>query len=67
MIVWETGEGEAVDVFEGVAVGVGRLSIFMGAWMTAVGGGETTVAEVDDLEITSCGIGDLMFLIPHPN
>ena len=35
--------------------------------MTAVGGGETTVAEVDGLEITSCGIGDLVFLTPHPN
>ena len=35
--------------------------------MTAVGGGETTVAEVEDLEITSCGIGDFAFLTSHPN
>ena len=30
--------------------------------MAVDGGGETTVAEVDDLEITSCGIGDFVFL-----
>jgi hypothetical protein len=35
--------------------------------MTAVGGGETTMAEVDDLEITSCGIGDFVFLTTHLN
>lgn len=61
-----TGEGEAEEVFEGV-VGVGRLSILIGAWMTIGGGGETTVAEVDDLEMTSCGIGDFVFLTPYLN
>jgi hypothetical protein len=65
--VWGTGEGEAEEVLEGVVVGVGRLSILIGAWMTVGGGGETTVAEVDDLEITSCGIGDFVFLIPYLN
>jgi hypothetical protein len=35
--------------------------------MTVGGGGETTVAEVDDLEITSCGIGDFAFLTPYLN
>lgn len=65
--VWGTGEGEAEDVFEGVVVDVGRLSILSGAWMTVGGGGEMTVAEVDDLEITSCGIGDFVFLTPCLN
>jgi hypothetical protein len=32
--------------------------------MIVGGGGGTTAAEVDDLEITSCGIGDFVFLIP---
>jgi len=31
------------------------------------GGGEMTVAEVDDLETTTCGIGDFAFLIARPN
>ena len=31
------------------------------------GGGETTVAEVDDLETTTCGIGDFAFLITRLN
>jgi len=35
--------------------------------MTVGGGGETTIAEVDDLEITSCGIGDFVFLTPNLN
>jgi len=61
--VWGTGEGEAEDVFEGVVVDVGRLSILSGARMTVGGGGEMTVAEVDDLEITSCGIGDFVFAV----
>ena len=60
--VWGIGEGEIEEVFEGVVVGVGRLSILIGVWMAVDGGGETTVAEVDDLEITSCGIGDFVFL-----
>jgi len=30
-------------------------------------GGGTTVAEVDDLEITSCDIGDFVFLSPYLN
>ena len=30
--------------------------------MMAGGGGGTTVVEVEDLEITSCGIGDFEFL-----
>lgn len=47
--------------------GVCRLRILIGDWIAAVGGGETTAAEVDDLEITSCGIGDFVFLTPHPN
>lgn len=63
--VWGTGEREAEEVFGGVVAGVGRFSILIGAWMIAGGGGETTVAEVDDLEITSCGIGDIVFLTPH--
>lgn len=63
----ETNEGEAEEVFERVAVGIGRLRILIGAWMTAVGGGEMTVAEVDGLEITSSGIGGFAFLTPHPN
>ena len=54
-------------MFEGVVVGVGRLSILIGTWMIVGGGGGTTVAEVDDLEITSCGIGDFVFLSPYPN
>lgn len=62
-----SGEGGAEEVFEGVVVGVGRFNILIGAWITAVGGGETTVAEVDDLEITSCGMGDFVFLIAHPD
>ena len=62
-----TGEGEAEEVFEGVVVGVGRLSILIGAWMTVGGGGEATVAEVDDLEMMSCGIGDFVFLTPYLN
>ena len=65
--VWGTGEGEAEEVFERVVVGVGRLSILIGACMIVGGGGGTTVAEVDDLEITSCGIGDFVFLIPYLN
>ena len=35
--------------------------------MTVGGGGETTVAEVDDLEIRNCGIGDFVFLTPYLN
>jgi hypothetical protein len=62
-----TGEGEAEEVFEGVVVGVGRLSILIGAWISVGGGGETTAAEVDDLDITSCGIGDVVFLTPCLN
>jgi len=61
------GEGEAEEVSEGVVVGIGRLSILIGAWMIVGGGGEMTVAEVDDLEITSCGIGDFVFLAQHLN
>lgn len=53
-------------MFERVVVGVGRLSILIGAWMIVGGGGGTTVAEVDDLEITSCGIGDFVFLSHIP-
>ena len=60
--VWGTGEGEAEEVFGGVVVGVGRLSILIGAWMMAGGGGEATIVDVEDLEITSCGIGDFEFL-----
>lgn len=52
-------------MFEGVVAGVGRLSILSGAWMIVGGGGETTVVEVDGLEITSCGIGDFAFLTQH--
>lgn len=58
------GEGEAEELFVGVVVGVGRLRIFIGAWMIVGGGGVTTVVEVDNLEITSCGIGDFVFLTP---
>lgn len=65
--VWGTGEGEVEEVFEGVVVGVGRLSILIGAWRAVGGGGETTVAEVDDLEITNCGIGDFVFLTTYFN
>jgi len=61
--VWGIGEGDAEEVFEGVVVGVGRLSILSGAWMTVGGGGETTVAEVDGFDITSCGIGDFVFAV----
>jgi len=61
--VWGTGEGEAEEAFEGVVVGVCRLSILIGAWMIVGGGGATTVAEVDDLEITSWGIGDFVFAV----
>ena len=43
------------------------MSILIGAWMIVGGGGGTTAAEVDDLEITSCGIGDFVFLSPHLN
>ena len=35
--------------------------------MIVCGGGGTTVGEVDDLEITSCGIGDFVFLCPYLN
>jgi len=45
-----------------VVVGVCRLSILSGAWMIVGGGGETTVVDVDGLEMTSCGIGDFAFL-----
>jgi hypothetical protein len=31
--------------------------------MMVGGGGETTVDEVDDLEMMSCGIGDFVFLV----
>ena len=30
-------------------------------------GGGKTAAEVDDLEITNCGIGGVVFLTPHLN
>lgn len=60
-----TGEGEAEEVFEGVVVGVGRLSILIGAWMIVGGGGEIAAAEVDDLEIMSWGIGDFVFLTSY--
>jgi len=30
-------------------------------------GGGTTVAKVDDLGITNCGIGDFVFLSPYLN
>lgn len=50
-----------------MVVGVGRLRILIGAWMIVGGGGEMTVAEVDGLEITSCGIGDFEFLTPYLN
>ena len=63
--VWGTGEGEAEEVFEGVVVDVGRLSILIGAWMIVGGGGETIAVEVDDLEITSCGMGDFVFLAQY--
>jgi hypothetical protein len=62
-----TGEGEADEVLEGVVVDVGRLSILIGAWISVGGGGETNAAEVDDLDITSCGIGDVVFLTPYLN
>ena len=62
-----SGEGEAEEVIEGVVVGVGRLSILIGVWIAVGGGCKTTVAEVDDLEIRSCGIGDLVFLTPYLN
>jgi len=62
-----SNEDEVGEVFEGVVVCVGRFSIFIGAWMTVDGGGETTVVEVDGLEITSCGIGDFVFLTTHLN
>ena len=65
--VWGIGEGEAEEVFGGVAVGVCRLSILIGVWMIVGGGGGMTVADVDDLEITSCGIGDFVFLTPYLN
>jgi len=65
--VWGTGEGEAEGVFEGVVVGVDRLRILIGARMIVGGGGGTTVGEVDDLEITSCGIGDFASLSPYLN
>ena len=65
--VWEVGEGEVEEVFEGVVVGVCRLRILIGAWMIVGGGGETTVVEADSLEITSCGIGDIVFLTPYLN
>jgi hypothetical protein len=65
--VWGTGEGEAEEVFGGVVVDVGRLRILIGVWMSVIGGGETAVAEVADLEITSCGIGDFVFLTTHLN
>lgn len=61
-----TGEGEADEVSEGVVVAVGRLSILIGAWTIVGGGGGTTVTDVDGLEITNSGIGDLVFLIPYP-
>jgi hypothetical protein len=48
-----------------VIVGVGRLSILIGAWMTVGGSGEASAAEVDDLEITDCGIGGVVFLTPY--
>ena len=52
-------------MFGGLVVDVGRLSILIGVCMIAGGGGETTAAEVDDLEITSCGIGDIVFLTSY--
>jgi len=61
------GEGEAEEVFEGVVIGVCRLSILIGVWMIVGGGGETTVVEVDNLETTTCGIGDFAFLTQYPN
>lgn len=60
--LWGTGEGEAEEVFWGVVVCAGRLSILIGVCMIAGGGGEMTVAEG---EITSCGIGDIVFLTPY--
>ena len=59
-----TGEGETEEVFKGVVVGVCCSSTLTGAWIIVGGGGGTTVAEVDDLEITSCDIGD--FVLPSP-
>ena len=54
-------------MFEGVIVGVCRLSILIGARSIVGGGGGTTVGEVNDLEVTSYDIGDLVFLSPHLN
>ena len=65
--VWGTGGGDPEEVFKGVVVEVGRLSILISAWMIVGGGGGTTVGEVDDLQITGCGIGDLVFLNPYLN
>jgi hypothetical protein len=60
-----TGGGE--ELFERVVIGDGRLSILIGAWMIIAGGGETTAAEVDDLNLMSCGIGGVVFLTPCLN
>jgi hypothetical protein len=60
-----TGEGEAE---EGAVADICRLStILIRAWMSVGGGGGTTAAEVDDLDITSCGTGDVVFLTSCPN
>ena len=48
-------------------MGSWSLSILIGARMVVRRGGGTTVAEVDDLETMSCGIGDLVFPSPYLN
>ena len=55
------------ELFEGVVIGVDRLSIRIGAWMIVSEGGGTTVAKVGDLGIADCGIGDFVFLSPYLN
>ena len=48
-------------------MGSWSLSILIRTQMIVGRGGGTTDAEVGDLEITSCGIGDLVFISPYLN
>ena len=48
-------------------MGSWSLSVLIRAQMIVGRGGGTTGAEVGDLDITSCGIGDLAFLSPYLN